>query len=307
MLQKPNVHGDDVSISNETKSPWYSSSASPGNIAIDWFRNRCLVKHDKQRSNFSEMQQAVKDSFVGTQQHCDDIFKALESFREEPVKSIDGHQLLVRQMAKSIVGQLEGSQQRLADNLHKLEDCLEQNLTYMQEMWEELARTRYQSLTDDFTGMPNRRAFMEKLQEEIGRAERYDFQFAFALIDLDKFKTINDTYGHAAGDKVLFCYATEIFSEIRNHDFVARYGGEEFAVLFPNTGKEGAYMALNNMSELSASLEFEIGPDIRIRIPTFSAGLTIYTPGETAESLISRADKALYRAKDLGRDRIEVN
>ncbi len=201
---------------------------------------------------------------------------------------------------------LEKSQHSLTDRLRELEVYIARNSTYIKELWNELERVRYLSLTDDYTGLPNRRAFLEKLNEEVGRAQRYDVQFALTLIDLDNFKAVNDLYGHAAGDKVLCCYATNVLSEIRYHDVVARYGGEEFAVMFPNTDKEGALKALKNVRKRAAMTSCEVKAGKLIPAPTFSAGLTVYMPGEPAEMLITRADKALYRAKALGRDRVEV-
>jgi diguanylate cyclase len=170
---------------------------------------------------------------------------------------------------------------------------------------DELNKVRLLSLTDEYTGLPNRRAFMRRLQDEIGRAQRYGSPLALALLDLDEFKAINDAYGHAAGDEVLRSYAANVLSILRHHDLVARYGGEEFAVLLPNTSLDGAIAALTKVRNRAQAVTCNFDGKT-MRIPTFSAGLTLYVAGDLHTTLVDRADRALYRAKRLGRNRVEV-
>ena len=169
---------------------------------------------------------------------------------------------------------------------------------------EELTRVHLLSLTDDLTGLPNRRAFLRRLEDEVARVQRYGSPLSLSVIDIDGFKSINDQHGHAAGDEVLRCFARDILSIFRHHDLVSRYGGEEFVVLLPNTDQQGAYRALEKVQKRAAENTYQFSGKI-LPIPTFSAGLAVYTQGETAMDLIKRADEALYRAKNLGRNRIE--
>ena len=196
-------------------------------------------------------------------------------------------------------------QRALSDKLRSSKDYLELVKNDSEELRDELDKVRLLSLTDEYTSLPNRRAFMRRLEDEIGRAQRYETPLALAIIDLDKFKTINDKYGHAAGDEVLRWYAQNVLSIFRHHDMVARYGGEEFSVLLPNTNDEGALRALNKVRGRAADSTWDFEGSV-LPAPTFSAGLTLYTPGEPPSSIIDRADKALYRAKRLGRNRIEI-
>jgi diguanylate cyclase len=175
-----------------------------------------------------------------------------------------------------------------------------------QHLNEELTRVHILSLTDELTELPNRRAFLRRLEDEVARVQRYGYPLSLALIDLDGFKSVNDQFGHAAGDEVLNSYAANILSIFRHHDMVARYGGEEFAVLLPNTNTDGAMQALKKVQKRTAETTF-LFEGIRRPMPTFSAGLSLYKPGETPSNLIERADKALYQAKNLGRNRIEVH
>jgi diguanylate cyclase len=126
-----------------------------------------------------------------------------------------------------------------------------------------------------------------------------------ALLDLDEFKAINDAFGHAGGDEVLRCYATQVLTVLRHHDLVARYGGEEFAVLLPNTAQEGAVAAMAKVRERAQATNC-VADGRKVPMPTFSAGVTLYVPGEAPNVLIERADRALYRAKRSGRDRVEI-
>ena len=170
---------------------------------------------------------------------------------------------------------------------------------------DELDRARMLSLTDELTGLPNRRAFIRRLDDEVSRVKRYGFPLSLVLIDIDHFKLVNDEFGHAAGDKVLQAYAEKILSIFRHHDMIARYGGEEFAVLLPNTNLDGVLRALDKVKANVPNVEV-MASGVCIPAPTFSAGVTEYRAPESPSQLIERADHALYRAKRLGRNRIEV-
>lgn len=203
--------------------------------------------------------------------------------------------------------------ERLMSGHHTLAEKLDSTHKYLhaiesdsRQLSDELTRVRLLSLTDELTGLPNRRAFLRRLEDEVARVQRYGFPLSLALMDLDKFKEMNDIYGHAGGDEVLRVYSKNILSIFRHHDLVARYGGEEFAVLLPNTESEGALRALNKVKNRCAETRWQSNGTM-IPVPTFSAGLALYKPGETSTAFIERVDKALYRAKRLGRNRIEID
>ena len=170
---------------------------------------------------------------------------------------------------------------------------------------DELNRARMLSLTDELTSLPNRRAFIRRLDDEVSRVKRYGFPLSLVLIDIDNFKHVNDEYGHTAGDQVLRIYADKILSIFRHHDMIARYGGEEFAVLLPNTDLKGVLRALDKVKSSVPTVQCNFNGLI-IQAPTFSAGVAEYRAPESPSQLIERADHALYRAKRMGRNRIEV-
>ncbi len=214
----------------------------------------------------------------------------------------------IEHMRQILVGGLEEliqGQRLLNSKLHRTGGFLRLIKADSERLHNELNKVRLLSLTDEFTGLSNRRAFMRRLQDEISRAQRYGLPLALAMLDLDEFKAINDAHGHSAGDAVLRCYATDVLSVLRHHDMVARYGGEEFAILLPNTNRDGAASAINKVKSRVSQIQCE-HEGKSLPLPTFSTGIAFYSAGETHTDLIDRADRALYQAKRLGRNRVEM-
>ena len=203
------------------------------------------------------------------------------------------------------VASLSQTHHTLVDKLSETKSYLRMIETDSRKLSDELARVRMLSMTDELTELPNRRAFMRRLEDEVGRTKRYGFRMVLVMLDLDNFKNINDRFGHAGGDTVLRTYANDILTVFRQHDMVARYGGEEFAVLLPNTDEHGSQAALNKVRRQVTETRC-VNEDDVIEVPTFSAGMTMYVNGDAPENMIQRADEALYTAKRLGRNRIEV-
>ncbi len=160
------------------------------------------------------------------------------------------------------------------------------------------------AVTDPLTGVCNRRRLMEVLRLEKGRADRGGPVFSACILDLDRFKAVNDALGHLAGDEVLKAVADRLAKSARNVDCVARWGGEEFVILLPQTGLPQALSFAGRVLEEVAGLTFPGLPgDFGV---TVSAGVSSYIPGESLDELLTRADNAVYRAKRLGRNRIEA-
>ncbi len=158
--------------------------------------------------------------------------------------------------------------------------------------------------TDPLTGIPNRRNFYENAEQEWNRFTRFSIAFCIAMIDLDQFKKVNDTYGHAIGDDVLRRFSTLIATQTRSTDFFAHVGGEEFAFLFTGTNQNDAVNALARLRDKVLTRKM-LSPDLGILV-TFSDGIAeTRAEDKSLDDTIRRADQALYRAKELGRDRIE--
>jgi diguanylate cyclase (GGDEF)-like protein/PAS domain S-box-containing protein len=179
-------------------------------------------------------------------------------------------------------------------NIHSTElEYQRRRLQDANDKLEELARL------DGMTGLKNYRAFQQRLRVEFARAERYIMPLSLILLDVDQFKSYNDTYGHPAGDEVLIAIAQILQEAARGIDFVARYGGEEFVIIMPNTGMEGAIRIAERMR---AAIEDFQWPE---RSVTASAGIsTISSSIDTSALLLTHADRALYHAKNHGRNQV---
>ncbi len=261
--------------------------------------------HEK-KNNITDIQKSLAQQLNDTKKQNDELGLLLKEELHKLQKARSKQELdLSQQALVTGVEKLRTAHYKMSDQLNEAHQFLNRISASSQELNDELDRVHLLSLTDELTDLPNRRSFMRRLEDEVGRVQRYGNGLPLILIDLDGFKRINDQYGHAAGDKILRLYAKNILSIFRHHDMVARYGGEEFAVLLPNTDAEGALSAVSKVQLQAAELSIEHN-DTFIPVPTFSAGIAHYLPGETPTEIIERADSALYRAKHLGRNRIEL-
>ena len=154
-----------------------------------------------------------------------------------------------------------------------------------------------ESRTDPLTGLANRRSLMERIEMEMAHALRSDTPLTLAMIDLDHFKDFNDRYGHVVGDTVLRSVAAMMVSNTRDQDLVTRYGGEEFCLVLPDTDLLGGHHLLDQLRSGGRDSTTDLGV-------TMSVGLTSWDGIEDPLSFIDRADRALYRAKNSGRDRV---
>jgi len=158
---------------------------------------------------------------------------------------------------------------------------------------------------DSLTGLLNHTSFKERLRTEVLRAHRLGHTLSVALLDIDFFKKVNDTYGHPAGDRVIKNLARLLKQRLRGADIIGRYGGEEFAVALPDTPLDGAVKALDNIRASFEAIE-QFAGEHTFRT-TLSAGVTECTGSCDGETLIQRADEALYAAKHGGRNQVKAS
>ncbi len=158
---------------------------------------------------------------------------------------------------------------------------------------------------DTLTELPNRAAFHEEFLRYKAQAHRHEYPLSLAMLDLDYFKKVNDTYGHLIGDKVLQYFSRNLSQNLRKSDFVSRWGGEEFVALFPNSTPNGTRGALEKIAKRLQDKPMRHPSDDSITIPIlFSAGVTEVTETKSINDAISDADELLYHAKDSGRNKI---
>jgi len=280
------------------------------------------------RQDFAQVKDPIRIEMldISTQDLSDDVVVVTGFFRIH--LPIADH-ILSRETARLVlIFRLEGTQWMIVHSgisipyhlvedgevypLHGLQERNDALLSLVEERTRELAEANRKlellSNTDGLTGIANRRSFDLVLRQEWNRAQRSATPLAVILLDVDHFKRFNDHYGHLAGDDCLRSLAQVLVSSARRSgELVARYGGEEFVVLMPDTGLEAALEVARRIQEAVWSLALphdETTPGI----VTFSLGVACLVPTEhyVADNLLRQADVALYRAKELGRNRIEL-
>jgi diguanylate cyclase len=242
---------------------------------------------------------AVSDDVQGLEAHTRGAGD-LDLLRQQvlaTVGSIRGHLEAKRAEDGERVVALNREVERLQQTIHGLRE-------EVTEYSEKTRRAQELSLRDPLTGCYNRLAYQERSKAEEARWRRYHTPLSVILFDIDHFKSINDTFGHRAGDSVLKTIAQLAGQQLREVDFFARYGGEEFVALLPETPLDAARQAGEKVRLAVEGFRFHSRGK---RIPlTLSCGVAHLGEGDTVDSALERADQALYRAKDGGRNRCEV-
>lgn len=169
------------------------------------------------------------------------------------------------------------------------------------KLYEEVCK---QANTDGLTELLNHRNFYSELDKEVKRSQRYGGNLSLIMVDLDDLKSINDKYGHLAGDMLLKHVAQQLQKCIRNTDMAARYGGDEFAAILPNTPLEHAVIAGQRMVDMISATPIKVGPH-KISI-SVSVGVSQYSPNNSAEGFMNESDAALFEAKAKGKNRVHV-
>lgn len=248
---------------------------SAGNARID----REMQDHVDQMRESVEQAHDLGDLKSRINQRLQLIQERLRGHRDETERLVQGFEERI-DLLNSKLGDME---QETAD----LRQCVE--------------RARAEAFTDALTGLHNRHAFDNRLDQEFARWDRYRNPLSMIVLDVDHFKRVNDTYGHLAGDKVLQVIGTHLKRATRKVDFAARYGGEEFVILLPEVDLKGAKMVAERIRGEIEAKPFHSG-DNRVNI-TVSCGVASFREGDGRKTPFGRADEALYLAKRSGRNR----
>ncbi len=239
----------------------------------------------------TQVQVQVKEIEESVQQAQD--MRQLKAVVQDRVDTIRRHMEVFRRSEDERIERAEREVAKLSERLRDVEgeaDALRSRVQH----------ERNQALIDPLTEIFNRLAYNERIAQEYVRWKRYQAPLTFTVWDVDKFKDINDTYGHQAGDKVLKIVANLLATQIRETDFVARYGGEEFVILLPETALESARSVAEKIRLAVEQCEFHYRGS-RVLI-TISCGLAEFGNGDDPDQVFARADAALYRAKAQGRN-----
>ncbi|MEE1865280.1 GGDEF domain-containing protein [Pseudomonas auratipiscis] len=242
-------------------------------------------------SQLREQVDGLQNSVQGAAD-LDSLKSVLENRLEGLLGTMDEHQHQRDQREQEMAGRLQGLAERVAN--------MEQEAMGYREHLEE---QRQKALIDPLTGLPNRAAWSERVDQELLHWQESGGHLLMAILDLDHFKRINDSYGHLAGDKVLKIVANELRKRLRPQDFIARFGGEEFVLLIPQTALAAGCQLVETLRAAVEACPFHFKGE-RVTI-TLSIGISAFRSGERSEVVLKRADEALYRAKHLGRNRVE--
>ncbi len=244
----------------------------------------------------------MEDTSHTTDQYTSSLDQGLANLRaSQEIKEI-------RELTKSLIGS--------ASNMKEATVAFQAGIAEMATMMfdfqrkvkaleEELEEQREIALVDKLTGVHNRRAFDMRLEELIAQSRRFHTPLCLFLIDMDHFKDVNDRFGHEVGDEVLTSFARLLRTSCREYDMVFRFGGDEFAVIFPNEGIEEGKVFANRIQDFM-SHNYYRHKDNKISM-SVSGGMAQLTEDDDAHSLFSRADKRLYQAKAMGRNRFHFD
>lgn len=219
--------------------------------------------------------------------------------------SSDLPQSLKAEEVRIVISYLMIENDKMRARTANLQASLEQSREQIDKLKTNLAAVEAQGMSDPLTGLHNRRSFDVMISAQVASARNSGQPLSLILADIDHFKSINDRYGHPAGDDVLKWFARQISGGVKGRDMVARYGGEEFAVILPQTALDNA---MKVAAQMKAQLETQFwqkpdAPNTMLRV-TASFGIAQLGPGEGTSSLIARADAKLYEAKAAGRNRV---
>jgi diguanylate cyclase len=254
-----------------------------------------------------QMRAAASALQVNVSEGMDNITQALSdnninTLKQALASHVQQLQLALTQFAKQSTLNEEG--ESLRKQLYNLSGKVKEMEENERSMIDKLKEETRRAMTDTLTNLPNREAYNERIHQEIQRWQRYSNPLTLAIIDIDLFKNINDNYGHQIGDKVLKIVAVTIGHLLREVDFMARFGGEEFVVLLPETDTDNALILLNRIRDDIAMKPLKYKED-KISL-TVSIGITQFKDRDTTETAFGRADEAMYKAKESGRNQCIV-
>jgi len=303
---------DDSWVKGQSESLRASLGATPSVRSVRAASDMLASTRARQRAVRDERdlaRLALKDAIQRMLSELDELGDHTGRFSEsvasyvDTIASADSLESLagvVRQMvdeSRAVHDLVSHTQERLRDGRERASE-LEARVRSLED---ELRRLSDEVSTDVLTEVANRRGLMQAFEVETARHEREGGELAVGLLDIDNFKKLNDSLGHAAGDVALKSLAGHVRQQLRPIDVVARFGGEEFVVLLPGAAVAEAQQTLTRLQRsLSSSLFMHDGREVFV---TFSAGVTRWRPGEALEAALERADEALYEAKRTGKNR----
>ena len=268
------------------------------------FYNRFISQEDAALEAIrQELQMILADIHEGYDQSSGNLKEYLGSLNKfSKALSGSGHsENLVGEVQKVLAGTRSTEQSQ-----RKIESQMSGMIDEVESLRQQLEKVKEESLTDALTGLANRKAFDQEMEQVIQDSTENNTPFCVLISDIDHFKKFNDTYGHLVGDKVLRFVSATIKACVKGKDTAARFGGEEFVVILPDTNMTGGAIVAEQIRKAISSGELrDKAKKEHYGTVTISLGVGEFIPGEQSLDMIKKADDALYRAKENGRNRVE--
>jgi len=251
------------------------------------------------QAGLGELLRKLGDIAAQSSKGADQYYQALIAHEQELASVLDADTL------RDVLDALKASTVSVRMNASKLHTEIEAGREQMRSLHEQLNTVRGEALTDPLTGLNNRRGFERACEKLYGDYNGRCVGAGLLLLDIDRFKQVNDSYGHLVGDQVLRAAAQVISTSIKGRDVAVRFGGDEFLVLLPETSAEGVVAVAEQIRASFGRARIRRGgTGVCLEQVTLSAGVAVSDPSETLEQVVHRADQALYRAKTEGRNRV---
>ena len=256
-----------------------------------------LQLHEKSDQHSQEMNSVINEGMSG----INDDLREYRDF-EQLKSSIQSRVIVIRNKLDEVVNKEKDNRHESSGLVKQLSEKVQNLEQEAQQLKQELEKRQAEAMTDALTALPNRYSYDDRIKLELARFKRHLTPFCMMVWDIDFFKKINDSYGHAAGDRVLKIVADMLAKNIRETDFISRFGGEEFVGILADTNIDVAMQVANKLRTLIEQCEFHFR-DKRV-VVTASCGISQVRDGDDMEILFKRSDDALYQAKQQGRNRV---
>lgn len=254
--------------------------------------------------NTEKLRDSIREELKGALATVDTAVTRSKKYSEElqTVSTPDSEKFLPENLLDTLADLVRENDQ-MTRATKELNDNLEKSQQQMVDINQQLDVLRRENLTDALTSVANRRAFDVRISSEVDIAAAESQPLCLCMVDIDHFKSINDTYGHGVGDEVLKYFGRSLKQGVKGRDMVARYGGEEFAIILPSTTIADAHKLMNQLRSDLSRISLKIkGSEDKLGNVTASFGLAAFEFGLDVEKLIERADGQLYEAKNGGRN-----